>query len=229
MLLSDLASTSATVAATSSRLSKVDAIAACLRRARPEEVAVAVSYLSGELRQRRTGVGWAALRQRPPPAEVPTLEVGEVHDAFARAEQAGGAGSQAVRRAELTTLFSRATAEEQRFLSMLVAGELRQGALAGVMADAVARAAGVDSAFVRRAAMLAGDLPAVAEVALGTDPAGLDRFRLQVGRPIQPMLAQTATSLEDALGRAGPKRGQWARRPPSRCGVTAARPGRTLR
>jgi len=209
VLLSDLASTSATVAATSSRLSKVEAIAACLRRARPEEVAVAVSYLSGELRQRRTGVGWAALRQLPPPAEVPTLEVGEVHDAFARAERTSGAGSQAVRRAELTALFSRATGEEQRFLSMLVAGELRQGALAGVVTDALARAAGVDGASVRRAAMLAGDLPAVAEAALAGGAAGLDRFRLQVGRPIQPMLAQTATSLDDALGRAGPAVLEW--------------------
>src|SRR5207247_8650688 len=78
MLLSDLASTSAMVASTSSRLAKVEAISACLRRASPPEVAVVVSYLSGELRQRRTGVGWAALRQMPAPAEVPTLEVAEV-------------------------------------------------------------------------------------------------------------------------------------------------------
>src|SRR5439155_25095438 len=183
--------TSATVASTSSRLAKVEAIAACLRRASPPEVAVVVSYLSGELRQRRTGVGWAALRQMPAPAEVPTLEVAEVDQAFARAERASGAGSQAARRAELSALLGRATHQEQRFLAMLVAGELRQGALAGIMTDAVARAAGVEVAAVRRAAMLAGDLPAVAEAALHGGAAGLDRFRLQVGRPVQPMLAQT--------------------------------------
>jgi DNA ligase 1 len=204
VLLADLASTSAAIAATSSRLAKVEAIAACLGRAAPPEVAVAVSYLSGELRQRRPGVGWAALREPPAPATVPTLVVAEVDDAFARAERAAGPGSLAARRGELTTLFSRATAEEQRFLSRLVGGELRQGALAGVMTEAVAAAAGVPLTAVRRAVMLAGDLPAVAEVALDRGGAGLDRFRLQVGRPIQPMLAQTATSLDAALRRAGP-------------------------
>jgi DNA ligase 1 len=209
VLLADLAATSATVAATSSRLAKVDAIAGCLRRAAPEEVAIAVSYLSGELRQRRPGVGWAALRERPPPAPSPSLSVAEVDRAFARAEQAAGAGSQAARRAELAALFGRATAEEQRFLAMLVGGELRQGALAGVMADAVSRAAGVEGAAVRRAAMLAGDLGAVAEAALTSGEAGLDRFRLQVGRPIQPMLAQTATSVDEALARVGPAVLEW--------------------
>ena len=92
---------------------------------------------------------------------------------------------------------------------MLVAGELRQGALAGIMTDAVARAAGVEVAAVRRAAMLAGDLPAVAEAALEGGAAGLDRFRLQVGRPVQPMLAQTASSVDDALRRAGPAVVEW--------------------
>jgi DNA ligase 1 len=209
VLLADLASTSAAIAATSSRLAKVEAIAACLRRAAPAEVAVAVSYLSGELRQRRPGVGWAALRDLPAPATLPTLVVAEVDEAFARAERAAGPGSLAARRGELTTLFSRATAEEQRFLSRLVGGELRQGALAGVMTDAVARAAGAPLAAVRRAAMLAGDLPAVAEVALDRGGAGLDRFRLQVGRPIQPMLAQTATSVDAALRRASPAVVEW--------------------
>ena len=125
MLLADLASTSATVASTSSRLAKVDAITACLRRAAPPEVVIVVCYLSGELRQRRPGVGWASLRELPAPAATPTLEVAEVDAAFGRAERAVGAGSQAARRAELTTLFGRATPEEQRFLSMLVGGELR--------------------------------------------------------------------------------------------------------
>ena len=209
MLLADLASTSRQVASTRSRLAKVGAIAACLRRASPDEIAIAVSYLSGELRQRRPGVGWAALRRLPPAAEEPGLQLPEVDRAFARAEGASGAGSVALRRGVLTELFGRATADEQRFLVNLVSGELRQGALAGIMADAVSRAADVEIAIVRRAAMLAGDLQAVAEAALTEGAAGLDRFRLRVGTPIQPMLAQTATSVDAAFERAGPAAVEW--------------------
>lgn len=209
MLLAELASTSESVASTRSRLAKVEAIAGCLRRAAPDEVAIAVSYLSGELRQRRTGVGWAALRELPDPAGSPTLEVGEVDTAFARVERAGGAGSAGVRRTELGQLFGRATAAEQRFLARLAGGELRQGALAGLMTEAVARAAAVDVAAIRRAAMLAGDLRAVAEAVLVSGSAGLDGFRLQVGRPVQPMLAQTATSVDAALERIGTAAVEW--------------------
>jgi DNA ligase 1 len=201
VLLADLVSTSAAVASTRSRLAKIESIAACLRRAAPDEIAVVVSYLSGELRQRRTGVGWAALRSLPTPADVPDLEVAEVDRVFARAAATAGAGSVAARREQLDRLFSRATADEQRFLTRLVGGELRQGALAGIMTDAVARAAGVEPTAVRRASMLAGDMTAVAEAAMSSGAAGLDRFRLQVGRPVQPMLAQTAASVDAALER----------------------------
>jgi len=209
VLLADLVSTSDVVASTRSRLAKVEAIAGCLRKAEPGEIAVAVSYLSGELRQRRPGVGWASVRRLPAPATEPSLDLTGVDAAFARAEVASGAGSVASRRDELTMLFSKATASEQRFLVKLVGGELRQGALAGIMADAVARAAGVDVAAVRRAAMLAGDLSAVAEVALDFGAGGLERFSLQVGRPLQPMLAQTAPSLEAAFEQVGPAAVEW--------------------
>ena len=209
MLLADLVSTSAAVASTRSRLAKIEAIAACLRRAAPDEIAVVVSYLSGELRQRRTGVGWAALRSLPPSADVPTLEVGEVDRVFARAAATAGAGSVAARRGQLDHLFSRATDDEQRFLTRLVGGELRQGALAGIMTDAVARAAGVEATAVRRAAMLAGDMTAVAEAAMSSGAAGLDRFHLEVGRPVQPMLAQTATSVDAALERVDRAAIEW--------------------
>jgi DNA ligase 1 len=209
LLLADLASTSAAVASTRSRLAKVEAIAACLRRAAPEEIGVAVSYLSGRLRQRRPGVGWAALRELPRPADSATLQVLEVDAAFGRAAEASGAGSVAARRRELNALFARATAEEQRFLAMLVGGELRQGALAGIMSDAIARAADVDAAAVRRATMLGGDPSTVAEVALRSGADGLELFRLQVGRPIQPMLAKTATSVGAALERAGTAAVDW--------------------
>ncbi len=203
MLLADLVDTSAVVASTRSRLAKVEAIAECLGRAAPQEVPVVVSYLSGELRQRRTGVGWASLRDLPSPASRPTLAVAEADAAFARAAEASGPGSVAIRRETLATLFGRATEDEQRFLAQLAGGELRQGALAGIMVDAVARAAAVDAPAVRRAAMLAGDLPAVAETALVEGAAGLERFRLEVGRPLQPMLAKTATSVEAAMEQIG--------------------------
>ena len=199
MLLADLVETSAAVAATRSRLAKVAALAACLIRADPGEVALVTSYLSGDLRQRRTGVGWAALRDLPTPAPAPVLAVLEVDAAFARIEQLSGPGSAAARKAAIAALFGRATAEEQRFLGQLVGGELRQGALAGIVTDAVAAAAGVAAPEVRRAAMLAGDLPAVAEAALAAGAAGLGAFHLQVGRPVQPMLAKTAPSLAAAL------------------------------
>ncbi len=199
MLLSGLVETSAAVASTRSRLAKVAALAACLRRAAPDEVALVTSYLSGELRQRRTGIGWAALRDLPDPAPAPSLEVGEIDRAFARIEALSGSGSAAARRDEIVALFARATAAEQRFLAQLAGGELRQGALAGVVTDAVAAAAGVAAPAVRRAAMLAGDLPAVAQAALAEGAAGLAEFHLQVGRPVQPMLAKTAPSLEAAL------------------------------
>jgi DNA ligase-1 len=199
VLLTDLVSTSSSVASTRSRLAKVDAIAELLRRAEPQEIPTVVSYLSGELRQRRTGVGWASLRDLPPPAGDPVLSISEVDAAFARAAETSGPGSVAVRRDALASLFGRATEDEQRFLVMLAGGELHQGALAGIMVDAVARAAAVEAPAVRRAAMLAGDLPAVAMTALVEGAPGLDRFRLQVGRPLQPMLAKTATSVEAAM------------------------------
>ena len=209
MLLADLVSTSNAVASTRSRLAKVDAIAACLRRAEQDEVPIVVSYLSGELRQRRTGVGWASLQELPDPAAEPSLQVVEVDTAFASAAAASGPGSVAARRGEIATLFARATADEQRFLVMLAGGELRQGALAGIMTDAVARAAEVDVAGVRRAAMLAGDLSDVAEAVLSSGARGLDRFRLEVGRPVQPMLAKTATSVAAALEQVGVAAIEW--------------------
>jgi DNA ligase 1 len=209
VLLAELVATSAAVASTRSRLAKIAALADCLGRAAPDEIPIAVSYLSGELRQRRSGVGWAALRDLPQPATGPSLELADVDRAFARIEAASGAGSAAVRRAELAALFARATAEEGRFLTLLAGGELRQGALAGIVTDAVAAAAGVDAAAVRRAAMLAGDLPAVALAALTEGADGLRGFHLQLGRPLQPMLAKTAPSLAAALEGAAPAAVEW--------------------
>ncbi|HEX9176187.1 MAG TPA: ATP-dependent DNA ligase [Mycobacterium sp.] len=207
MLLADVAAASADVGAKSSRLAKTARIASLLDAAATggdaRLVAVVVSWLSGELVQRQIGVGWAALRTLPPPADEPNLTVAEVDAAFTAIGAVAGAGSQKQRAALVAQLFCAATAIEQTFLRRLLAGELRQGALAGVMADAVARAAGLSPAQVRRAAMLAGDLPAVAAAALTGGVDALGEFTLRVGRPVGPMLAQTATDVADALERLG--------------------------
>jgi DNA ligase 1 len=209
VLLDEVAGTSAAVAASSARLAKVERLAACLGRLEPGEVHPAVAFLSGELRQRQIGVGWAALRDAPDPAATPTLTVAEVDAAFERIGRLAGPGSQAERRRLLGELLSRATAAEQRFLVGLLSGELRQGALEGVMVEAVARAAGVPSAEVRRAFMLRGALGPVAEVALAAGVAGLRELRLEVGRPLQPMLASTATSVEAAMEKVGEAGVEW--------------------
>ena len=205
--LADVAGTSGAVAGTSRRLEKVGLLAELLARTAADEVAAAVTWLSGELRQRQIGVGWAALRSVPPPAEVPSLRIGEVDALFTTIGAVSGAGSQAERRRLLTDLFARATADEQRFLRGLLTGELRQGALEGVMADALARAAGLPAKEVRRAVMLRGDLGAVAEAALSGVP--LASFGLEVGRPVLPMLASTADGVAAALAKVSPAAVEW--------------------
>ena len=209
MLLARIAQASADVTATSSRLKKVGVLADCLADATPDEVGIAVSYLSGELPQGTVGIGWAALRDRPAAAESPTLELLEVDTAVSELQAISGKGSQAARRDGLAGLLSRATEPEQRLLVGLFLGELRQGALEGVMTDAVAKAADVPLADVRRAAMLAGDLRTVAAAAMRGGARGLERFRLTPLRPITPMLAQTADDVASALGRLGRASIEW--------------------
>jgi DNA ligase-1 len=209
VLLAVLAATSTAVASTSARSKKVALLSDGLRQAAPDEVAAAVAFLSGELLQRRTGVGWASLRDLPPPADEPTLTVGEVDAAFASIAQLSGAGSQGRRRELLTGLLARATEPEQQFLAGLVAGELRQGALASLVTDAVAGAVDLPAEDVRYAVMLRGEVGPVAVAAFSDGAAGLARFRLEVGRPVQPMLAQTAPSVAAALDRAGHAAVEW--------------------
>jgi DNA ligase-1 len=264
VLLDELVRTSAEVAATSSRRAKIDAIANLLRRAEPAEVPVAVAFLSGELRQRQIGVGYAALRDiaggswppgaagsdgqasaatgtDPIEADAAGLTLTAVDVAFAQIGGATGPGSQAERRRLLACLFGAANHAERSFLTRLIAGDLRQGALEGVMVEAIAAAAGVPAVEVRRAHMLGGSLLAVASAALappaglssqGTGPAtvatarpradtgpgntaaqaglaALRSFRLQVGRPLQPMLASSAESVQVALERACPAAVEW--------------------
>ena len=299
VLLSDVVRTSEAVSLASGRRVKIGEIAGLLRRAAPDEIPVAVAFLSGELRQRQIGVGYAALGGLLRPAagdpdatgrsvtnpadpraaasDAPDggpgtepgprpLTVAETDSVFASIGATTGAGSQAGRRRLLGTLFARATPAEQSFLTRLLGGELHQGALEGVMTEAVARAAGVDAGEVRRALMLGGSLPAVAEAALSAasaarqeqaaadgEPAAhqpaahqaaahqpaaagtaadqapdqaaaheagdraaaaaalaaLRGFRLQVGRPLRPMLAASAPTVAAAFERASPAEAEW--------------------
>ncbi|HET8526878.1 MAG TPA: ATP-dependent DNA ligase [Actinomycetota bacterium] len=209
MKLAEIVATSEAIGKTRSRKAKTEVMAACLRRLRPEEVPVAVAYLSGRLPQGTIGVGWASLRDRPPPAAEATLELLELDAALERIRRAAGKGSQAARRQELAALFAAATDPEQALLARLLMGELRQGALEGSVVEGVAAAAGVPPAQVRRALMLEGDLGTVAAAALAEGEGGLERFRLTVLRPVSPMLAQTASDAEEALTRIRPADVEW--------------------
>jgi ATP-dependent DNA ligase I len=204
MLLRELVEASVAVRATSARGGKVERLAELLRRTEPDQVPAAVAWLSGELTQRQIGVGWATLRDRPSPAAEPTLTVAEVEAAFDRIGALSGAGSQSARRAAVHELLARATEDEQRFLTALLLGDIGQGALAGVMTDAVAKAADVPKADVRRALMLRGDLGAVAATALADGAAGLAAISLQLLRPVQPMLAAPGDDVGAALERISP-------------------------
>ncbi len=159
VLVSEIAEVSRVVGASSGRLAKVETLAGALREAGPLEVPIAVAYLSGELPQRQIGVGWAALRDGFTPADTPTLTLSDVDSGFSAIGAVSGKGSAAARKALVGELFGRATEDEQRFLTGLLSGELRQGALEGVMTEAVARAAAVPVAEVRRAMMLRGRWP----------------------------------------------------------------------
>ncbi|TDD95162.1 ATP-dependent DNA ligase [Jiangella asiatica] len=209
MLLTDVADTSAAVAEVSGRLAKIELLADCLRRAAPPEAEVVASYLAGELRQRRTGIGYASLRSMPPPSATATLHVLEVDAEFAALAALEGKGSTTRRRERFQAMLARATATEQRLLAGLVTGELRQGALDGVLTEAVAAAAGVHSTEIRRAVTVAGALVPVAAAVLADGPAALSRFRLTVGSPLRPMLAAPAADLAEALGRAGEAAVEW--------------------
>jgi DNA ligase-1 len=228
----DLAATSAAVAETSGRRAKIELLADSLRRladagagdqeagdeaaadpetgdeaaadrAATDRIAAGAAYLAGELRQRQTGVGWASLRELPAPAPAATLTVEQVDTALQRLSEVAGPGSQAERRRLVHALFAAATADEQRVLVGLLTGELRQGAQAGLLVDAIARAAEVDVAGVRRALLLAGDIKTVAAAALTGGPGALAKFHLAVGRPLAPMLARSAASVAEALAATG--------------------------
>jgi DNA ligase-1 len=200
VLLADLVATSGKVAATPARSAKVAALADLLGRLGPEEVETAVAVLSGERRQGRIGIGWATISAvTVPPAEAPSLTIADLDRYLTQVKDVTGHGSVAARGALLDELFGRATEAEGEFLRRLLMGELRQGALEGVMADAVAKAAGVPLAAVRRAAMLAGNLPEAAALAVAGGTEALAGVGLRLLCPVQPMLAASSPTVEEAL------------------------------
>ncbi|HJZ60707.1 MAG TPA: hypothetical protein VKD47_00990, partial [Miltoncostaeaceae bacterium] len=209
MRFRELVDASRAVAATGARGGKVAVLAEFLRRLAPDEVAPAIGMLLGEPRQGQLGVGWASLAGLPGPADTASLSVADVDRALSAMAACSGPGSRGERLGLLADLFARADADEQAHLGALIGGEVRQGALAGVMGDAVARAAGVEPGAFRRALMLRGDLGAVAELALADGAAGLAEVGLEVGRPVLPMLAGTAEDVGAALARTGPAGVEW--------------------
>ncbi|HEY2904622.1 MAG TPA: ATP-dependent DNA ligase [Vicinamibacterales bacterium] len=205
MRLADLVAASAAVAASSGRLDKIGHLAALLTRLRRDEIEIVIPFLTGSTRQGRVGIGQSILSgiRGVDGAATATLEIGEVDAVFARLAALSGSGSLASRSEVLRDLFRRATTDEQDFLLRLLYGELRQGALEGVLVDAVGRAANIPAARIRRAAMLAGALAPVAVVALTEGEEALSRFILQPFHPVQPMLADSAADVGDALSTLG--------------------------
>jgi DNA ligase-1 len=220
VLLDNVVRTSAAVAASAGRLAKTEHIAALLRDVPAAEIGIAVCFLSGDLTQRQIGVGYAALtdllgsqepgagrgRESGPPAAAAQLSLTDTDQVLEQIGALAGQGSQAERRRLLAGLLARATGPERQFLVQLLAGGLRQGALDGVMTEAIARAAGVPAAAVRRAHQFTGSLPATASIALSSGDAGqaaqaLDAVTLQVGRPVRPMLAASAPTVAAAMER----------------------------
>ena len=210
MRLAELVRASLEVAGTSGRLAKISRLAELLRDTSGDEIAIAIGFLTGWPRQGKLGVGWAivAAAQNQSPAIEPSLELGDVDAALAALQSVSGKGSGAERTRRVNDLFTRATIDEQQFLSALLIGEVRQGALEGVLLEAVAKAVDVPADQLRRAAMIAGDLGAVAaQLARATTAAerehALRSYSLQLFRPVQPMLADSAEDVGNALRECG--------------------------
>jgi DNA ligase 1 len=210
VLLADLVAVSDSVASTSSRTAKIAAVAGVLRGLHPDEIPAAVGFLTGQPRQGKVGIGWATLAGiTSTPAGDPSITVLDLDRVVDTILATRGSKSASLRRDQLTALLDRATEREADFIRRLFVGELRQGALEGVMADAIAKAAGVPATRVRRAAMLTGDLGETACLALAPTGPSLDDVQLQVLRPVLPMLAGSAETIADALERTGRASVEW--------------------
>ena len=210
VLFVEVARTSGLVASTSKRSEKVAALEGLLRDASPDEIEAVVSFAVGASPLGRIGVGWATIRDvRPIPNATPILTIADVDLAIRRLAEITGSGSVARRRDELDAVLGQATEPEQELIRSILGGELRQGALDGVMTAAVAKAAAVKVGDVRRAAMFAGSLPVAARVALTAGRPGLRTIELTPATPVQPMLASTAGDVAEALEATGPASVEW--------------------
>src|SRR4051812_17711692 len=212
MRLEEVVQVSAAVASTPGRLEKISRLAALLAGLTPDEVPMAVGFLTGWPRQGKLGVGWATVSAARdcPPAPTASLELKDIDAVFEQLTTVRGKNSSAERARVLNELFARSTVEEQQFLGNLMVGEVRQGALEGVLLEAIARAANLPPDRVRRAAMMAGDLGTVARAALGDDrETALAEYQLQIFRPVQPMLADSAPTVAEALSAGTPATIEW--------------------
>jgi len=218
MILADVVRTSNQVALTSSRNAKVTLIADLLRccarlvadgAAPATEIGLATRYLSGALRQRRTGIELSTFARLPSPAGAASVSISELDAVMQQASEMAGPGSSRARAELFQGLVGKLSADEQDFVLGLLRGGIRQGALESVVMAAVAQAGGASPEDVRRAVATQGDLPAVAQSLLVDGPLGLDLFRLTVGRGVSPMLASSAKSITEALARTGPAAVEW--------------------
>ena len=210
MLLEGVVAASADIAATRSRKAKTQRLGEVLRELGPAEIEAAVGYLTGAARQGRIGVGWAAVRDvQVSPSATPSVTVEELDHALTELAAISGEGSQQIRHDRLADLLGRMTEPEGDFVRRLLIGDLRQGSLAGLMAEGVANAADVPAKLVRRAAMLTGDLGLVATLALGEGREALEAVGLEVMRPVQPMLASTAEDVASAIEDLGECSVEW--------------------
>ncbi|HYN99825.1 MAG TPA: ATP-dependent DNA ligase, partial [Actinomycetota bacterium] len=209
-LLAQVVAASAEVAETSSRSAKTAILAKLLQTLEAGEIAITVGFLSGIPRQGRVGIGYSlAYGVECPPAREPSLTIADIDAAISAVQESIGQGSNTRRREILAGLFGRATGPEAGFLRRLFTGELRQGSLAGVMVDAIAKAAGVRGDLVRRALMLSGDLPGTAATAMTSGEQGLLEVGFELFRPIMPMLASTATGVDEAVAGFGRSSVEW--------------------
>jgi DNA ligase-1 len=209
-LLADVVTASSEVAGTNSRSRKIAILAELLRRLDTDEIPIAVGVLSGAPRQGRVGIGYSiAYGVERASAADPSLTVDEVDRAITAIQGTIGDGSLTLRRQILGDLFGRATEQESDFVRRLFTGELRQGALAGLMLDAISAAAGIPGEIVRRAVMLSGDLPGTAAIAMTSGEKGLRDVGFEIFRPILPMLASSAESVADALAGFGRASIEW--------------------
>ena len=208
--LAELVRVSNQVAGTPSRLAKIRELADFLRPLEHGEIEIALPYLSGDIRQGRLAVGYATLQSsRSGAAAAPTLELREVDATFQKLKSIKGKGAAEQRSVLLRELFQRATGDEQDFLVRLMVGELRQGALEGIMVEAVAAAASLPPADVRRAVAFAGAIAPVANAALSGGASALARFSVQLMQPVLPMLAQPAEDMKAALAALGTALVEW--------------------